>query len=532
MKSHIRVVLLSLASTLPILLPVTLWSASSEAAILPTLPQALVDTTYAPPTGNTIVVNAGGNLQAAINNAALGDTIVLQAGVTYNGRIILPNKTTGSGWIYIVSSAYAKLPPPGQRVSIGDAANMPKITVAANIGGAIETKPKAHHYRFVGIEFKPVEGNFVYNLIQIGNGENTKPKLPRNITFDRCYIHGDPTAGSRRGIAMNGINIAVVDSYISDFKEDGSDTQAVWAYNTPGPLKIVNNFLEASGENLMTGGSDPAIPNTVPSDIEIRRNHFFKPLTWINQAWTVKNLIEFKNAQRVLVEGNIFENNWLHAQDGEGLVITPRNQGNSAPWSTTSDITIRNNKILNVGKAMNISGRDTDYVSQVTNRVLIENNLFTVTAMQGATGRIVQVVNGPVDVTIRHNTAMTVPGGTLGFSENKVAASQFDFSDNIMSRGQYGFIGSGTGEGVPTLNAFYTGYAFAKNAIIGGGNGSYPAGNMFPANMKAVGFVNSSSGNYRLSATSPYKGAASDGTDLGANIDAIEAAIAGTATAP
>ena len=75
-----------------------------------------MDTTYAVPSGRTTVVNAGGNLQAAINNAAPGDTLVLQAGATFTGPITLPNKS-GSGWIYIQSSAYANLPGPGTRVT-------------------------------------------------------------------------------------------------------------------------------------------------------------------------------------------------------------------------------------------------------------------------------------------------------------------------------------------------------------------------------------------------------------------------------
>jgi hypothetical protein len=503
-------------------------SAPAVAATLPTLPQKVVNTNYALPPGKTIVVNAGGNLQAAIDSAVRGDKIVLQAGATFNGPFTLPNKTTGAGWIYITSSAYAALPPPGTRVSVADAVNMPKITVVAN-KAAIVTKGKAHHFRFVGIEVKPQPKAFVYTLIQIGNRETATTALPRNITFDRCYIHGDPDVGGRRGVAMDGINVAVIDSYVSDFKENGADTQAVWAHNTPGPLKVVNNYLEAAGENLMTGGSDPAIANLVPSDIEIKRNHFFKPLAWIGKPWTVKNLIEFKNGQRILVEGNVFENSWQHAQDGEAIVITPRNQSNTAPWSATRDITVRLNRIVNVGRGVNLSGRDSDYSSQVAERVLIENNEFSVTALQGATGRIVQVTGGPVDVTIRHNTAFTVPGGTLAMSENRVLATRFDFRDNIMSRGGYGFIGTGTGEGTRTLNAFYTDYTFVNNAIIGGAAQDYPAGNMGPANMKAVGFVDSASENYRLAPSSPYKGAASDGKDLGADIDAIDAATKGVA---
>ena len=35
----------------------------------------------------------------------------------------------------------------------------------------------------------------------------------------------------------------------------GADTQAVISYHTPGPIKIVNNYLQAAGENILLGGA-------------------------------------------------------------------------------------------------------------------------------------------------------------------------------------------------------------------------------------------------------------------------------------
>jgi len=40
----------------------------------------------------TVVVSSGGNLQAAIDSAQAGDTIVLEAGASFMGPITLPNK--------------------------------------------------------------------------------------------------------------------------------------------------------------------------------------------------------------------------------------------------------------------------------------------------------------------------------------------------------------------------------------------------------------------------------------------------------
>src|ERR1043166_10135047 len=77
--------------------------------------QSTVDTRLAASTGETITLPAGGDLQAALNTAQLGDVIVLQAGAAYNGPFTLPNKS-GSGWITVRSSPDSSLPAPRTRV--------------------------------------------------------------------------------------------------------------------------------------------------------------------------------------------------------------------------------------------------------------------------------------------------------------------------------------------------------------------------------------------------------------------------------
>ena len=55
----------------------------------PTWPQSYVDTKYFLPSGKMISVNAGGNLQTAIDQANPGDVIELQAGATFTGNFTL-----------------------------------------------------------------------------------------------------------------------------------------------------------------------------------------------------------------------------------------------------------------------------------------------------------------------------------------------------------------------------------------------------------------------------------------------------------
>jgi hypothetical protein len=501
------------------------------AATLPTPPQTF-DTTYTPPSGSTISVPAGGNLQTALNNAQLGDTIVLQAGATYTGPFTLPNKS-GTGWIYVVSSNYSSLPAPGTRVSPTDAANMPKILAPAD-NNAIASVANSNHYRFVGIEFAPVSGAYVYSVIQIGNGDTSPATLANNIVFDRCYIHADSVSPDRRGVEMDGAYVAVIDSYVSGFADIGNDNQALWAYNTTGPLKIVDDYLEAAGENVLFGGADSLSSSLIPSDIDIENNYFFKPLSVIGSSYVVKNLLEIKAAKRVLVSGNTFQNSPAAAQNGFSLLITPRNQGGNAPWSTTTDISVEGNTFINVGSGINIAGFDSTYPSYptsnpgvMTERVLIQNNLMEITGLNGADGRGFEFTSGGSDITIDHNTiidtaaAPTSPASDIAIADTaSLPVKNFVFTNNLATPTAYGFFGSGVGTGTAALNADFSNWTFAKNALTGETASSYPTGNFFPASITAVQFTDYADGTYTLAATSPYKNAGTDSKDIGANLAA------------
>ncbi len=498
-------------------------------AAVPELPRAYVDTTYAPPAGSTIAVGSGGNLQAAINAALPGDTIVLQAGAVFRGPFTLPDKGASNQWIYIQSSALASLPAPGNRVSPADAANMPAIVGTGTPVVALQTLARAHHYRFVGIEFRTDSGVFTTGLVRVGSSaESSLAEQPNHIVFDRCYIHGDPAVGGRRGIVLNGASSAVVDSYLSDWKEAGGDSQAVAGWNGPGPFRIVNNHLEAAAENVMFGGADPSIAGLTPADIEIRGNRFTKQVAWRPMAWTVKNLLELKNARRILVEGNVFEYDWEAAQSF-AINIKSSNQDGTAPWSVTSDFTFRHNIVVHGPSAIKFCGRACDGAPTAQGRAfLVQNNLFhdIRSAAWGGAGVFLQTIQVTPDLTVNHNTVIhdgaTFNGGDEGAGGN----TGFQFTDNIAQRGAFGFRGTSAGEGIDTLETYFPGSVFARNALAGASAGVYPADNYFPAAFANLGFADLALGDYRLAAGSPYRNAASDGRDIGADIDAVNAATA------
>ncbi|MGE0131189.1 MAG: fibronectin type III domain-containing protein [Blastocatellales bacterium] len=492
------------------------------------MPRVYLNTGYTAPTGRTIAVTAGGDFQAALNQAQPGDVITLQAGVTFTGNFVLPNKS-GSEWIVIRSStADANLPPAGTRITPSYSAVMPKI-ISPNSEPAIRTASGAHHFRFIGLEIGVRSGVNIYAIVEFDGRQTSLPQVPNNLTIDRCYIHGNATGYARRGVAINSASTAIIDSYISECHEDGADSQAIAGWSGPGPFKIVNNYLEGAGENFILGGADPKIQNLIPSDIEFRRNHVAKPLKWkpghpsyAGIKWTVKNLFELKNAQRVLVDSNVFEYNWAGGQDGTAILFTPRNQNGGSPWSVVQDVTFTNNTIRHSGSGCNISGPDDEAgTSLPSRRILIRNNLLedingqTWGSTSGAAdGELFQIVGGAEYITIDHNTGFAT-GKILATDTNKGLNKALVFTNNIVAHNNYGVSGSGTGVGLPTLNRWWTSYVFQKNVIVGGQASNYPSGNYFINSFSEVGFVDMAKGDYRLSSSSPYRSAGTDGKDIG-----------------
>lgn len=534
--------------------PITSPILSSNGAVNPTLPLASVDTSM-PSTSVTVRVGPHGeytNLQDALNNVSLGTTILLEPGVSYtttNERgFVLPNKTTGSGWIVIrPDMPDSALPAQGTRVTSNDSAWMPKIIRGNGNLYAISSDPGAHNYRVMGVEIMnqgnkdtPLVGAAFVNLTSLQ--ETSLNAQSHHILFDRIYIHGPSAGGSigvKFGLLFGGQHEGVIDSTIEDITY-GADAIAVGSWSGAGPFLIRNNALSSSGENIMFGGADTQIAGLIPSDIEIRGNYIYKPLKWRDDPAynsgaykiTVKNLLESKNVQRMLIDGNVFENMWPGAQAGFAITLTPRQAQSSSvqPWTVVQDVTITNNTIKNTANGIAISGRDPGFgvepATSLGGRIRVDNNLLLNTGGYPGAGKIFQLGNGAFDVIIQHNTVVTAAystGTTLMFtygpSNNDFAPMErFVLRDNLLQAMSYPYHAEGG------VSAAVPGHIWAHNAFVGPWSTSEGVnvstmpqgnGNTYPASAGQVGYIDLSGGNYRLSQSSPYKDAASDGRDIG-----------------
>jgi hypothetical protein len=432
--------------------------------------------------------------------------------------------------------------------------------------GPVVFAPGASHYRLIGLELTRVVGiGLVYALASPASGA-----VSSKIIYDRIWFHGTAHDETVRGIQLGGgTYVAVIDSFFTDFHCVAitgacTDAQAInGGINTHpmGPYKIVNNFLEASGENIMFGGG-PA--TQTPADIEITHNHMFKPLTWMKgqpgfvggvsgHPFVVKNLFELKNAKRVLLDSNILENTWGgFTQVGFAIVLTPK-AGGTCTICQVTDVTIRYNRISHMAAGMMLGNglSDNGAVPLDGGRYSIHDVIFDDIDGTKFNGPNVfaQVSTGPHcpvvhDVTINHITAFPK---TTSFLIGDVLSTNpkmknFVVTNSIVNAGQNPVWSTGTGGSLNcavhnspliTFNACFNGYLFSHNALLAS-PGSYPpstwpAPNFFPTTESAVEFVAYGSGttaNYALQSTSPYKGAGTDGKDLGANVLALNAAVA------
>ena len=286
----------------------------------------------------------------------------------------------------------------------------------------------------------------------------------------------------------------------------------------------------------MFGGADPSIPALVPADIEISGNHLAKPLRWRpglpefeGARWSVKNLLELKNARRVIIDGNLFEHNWPDSQNGFAILFTVRNQDGGAPWSVVEDVVFANNVVRRVGSGINILGHDDNHTSQQTSRIS--------DPQQPVRGRRRDLGIGATLSTARSDEGHHHRSQHRA-SERYAAHGRWRPAYGIRLREQHRAAQrlrhpwhwnrkrhSGTREVLSTLRGPAQSAGRRRRD-------KYPGDNFFPKRLSDVGVVNLSGEAYRVSVAAPYAGTATDGRDPGADLSSLAQVISRAASAP
>ena len=419
------------------------------------------------------------DLQAALNAAKPGDTIILEAGATWTGNFTLPAKA-GEGYITITSSRADELVP-AKRVSPADVAGRLAHVNSSNAAPAIKALPGSHHYRFIGIASRAPAGIYTFGIWVFDEGQQTAEQdVPHHFDIDRCYLVGDRIAGGKRGILLNAFHSSVRNSHIADIKSAVQDSQAIAGWNMR-DVVIENNFLEASGENFFVSELSK-IPGFYPSDIIVRRNYLYKPLTWQTgedrspylladgtyKRWVVKNSLELKAGKRVTISGNVFENCWKSGQTGFLIVLKP---GASATVNgpRTEDILIENNLGINGLGALAVTGSDNSPAGPgLLRRITVRNNAFI--RMGGPLGRMIAIARPPAnELRFHRNTFHAAADSQFALIFAKADESGqhgLTVTNNIFTHGRSGVKVNGGSFGTAALVAGYPDYVFTGNVMI------------------------------------------------------------------
>src|SRR6202050_5482694 len=194
------------------------------------IPTAMSNT---PAPGVTTTVNAGANLQTALNSANCGDTILLQAGATFSGAFTFPTKNCDDNhWIIVRTSADdSVLPAEGGRLTpcYAGVSSLPgrpafnctstnnvvaKLLLPSGNNGPVIFASGASYYRLTGLEITRLAGTgLVYALSSISADGSAN-----NIILDRVWLHGTAQDETNRGVDLGtSTYFSVVDSFLTDF---------------------------------------------------------------------------------------------------------------------------------------------------------------------------------------------------------------------------------------------------------------------------------------------------------------------------
>lgn len=343
------------------------------------------------------------------------------------------------------------------------------------------------------------------------------------------------TWGSAFVTGINGSEVALDRPVCHSF--DGGNTCAT----------LPGNPTPASGDLVRWGGIQP-------NNILFKRNIFAHYAEWaplMEGDCGGKGYLEVKSCVNCVFDGNVFTG-------CTGPTVTARNQDGDFPWVSLDGLTFSNNLWENSDRIFTSFLRDSTPTAKSQNITWFNNLYLGVTGNVSAGqagGELSAATTGGVNVTIRHNTIAwsktNNPGssfsGWKNFSNllgigNAGTMENFVFKDNIVAIGQNAcFPVSGSA----SITDCWPGATVINNVFVNADNHSAtdinnwwrtafpvsPNANSYITGYGPVNFVNANStmtlsgADYRLASSSPYKNAASDGSDIGYNHSLLVAAL-------
>ena len=392
-------------------------------------------------------------------------------------------------------------------------------------------------------------GTYYYRVVAWHNVNEATPFRSTASAESSCVLSGGNNACQIQWAASANVTATYTGAYLVYGRAQGA--QDIYFSVTPSDAGCSAGTGTCSFTDIGGGGTSEAVPTT-PGNL-----------------WSVKNLFETKECGALpdtncLIEGNLFEQSWFQAPGNQGaaIVLHLLQEGDRSPSVVTRNVTFRNNKVRLASSAMSIASSDTQNLpSGLAENITIQNNLFYQLGVdQGQYYQTLNLgsgsfrpqmcgrnLNAGKNFTIDHNTFISTSanrGYLVAHSANESACQELWTYENLKVKNNifiHGNDGEGNGFGFNYLNvngaysspngnntwAAISSGASAEwmNNVVRGANPAWytncvdciiPDVPTFEA-----GFVDYDGENYRLVGGSSWD--ASDGGDIGANIDTIEA---------
>lgn len=568
----------------------------------------LMPTIY-PIDGTTPIFRIGNNQQTMTADAGT-DVLTLGGAIAANGdpvacrkdntpgAAVMPGGVTASQVYYArdVSGATLKLAltPGGSAIDVTSAGSGTRYCAAVKVG---------HHVKLIGLNLitNPSTAS-QYNLLEFATGEETAVAgMPHHITVQHCLIRGrELQNGPRNGIYMNANFVQILDNHVSDIKDLNSENHALFVGVTSDQVVIRNNALNAASMSIFSGGTGSAIADLMPRNFKVIGNRLYKSgymefkagsgapsgacfigewyrrtdvtqtcadgacyqcttgtwgaagtgLTYRPGGYTIKALMELKQADGWVIEGNWFDTGFEGQSSGNpGTGIFLSQVDSLSTWTRITNVTARNNRFDKVWRGFGVS-TDGGFALKNTNVAFI-NNLVTDLAYPTLAGLTplsgpysFRTDGGQVGIVFDHNTVRLASGGTVALGTLLVAPNEgistgLKVSNNIYPQGGQGIFPDAAGTddctaGTSKLGKFMQ-IASApypwQNNLEEGTTIPPPYYSGCTTNRNAIATVPYvSASNSRLTPGSAYSAdcvtscafAAADGKDLGAEIGKVE----------
>lgn len=381
-----------------------------------------------------------------------------------------------AGAVYVIDPAYVQdggwtIPKPCKLVSAGSIAP----------GRAVVTRPSptlrgATVFGAPGIQLSALR-------LEGGVKEETIVTTANDALLDSCILAGT-TQGQHRGVSVNdSVGVTVIRCSITGIWAGGQDTQAISGDYGTKTLLVDDCLLEASGENLIFGGSDAQNEAAIPDGIIIQNCSLNKCFSWRGVA-SCKNLLELKCAKHVTFRKNDCQYSFLVGDLGQAafaVVLTVRNQDGGAIFSTISDVLIEDNTFTHCGGGISILAVDDTHPSIRMSNMTIRRNAFVDVdpAAWGGLGREIQILSGPNGLVLDGNT---FEGKNLNsaFTLAGPPTNGLSVMNNRFQEGDYGIKGDGDfALGKDAIDHYAPGYVWTNNTMVKGTSGRsivYPTG--------------------------------------------------------